>query len=102
MQCLYPSDVMALSQYEIRQDALAFRFNPNDLRLFENNGIDTLWQIDLPLNANDFDYRDILDIQLVLYYDGFFSPRLEQTIVAGLPKSGTASRAFSMRMSLLR
>ena len=32
----------------IRQDALAFRFNPNELRLFENNGIETLWQLDLP------------------------------------------------------
>lgn len=96
---LYPADVMALSQYEIKQDALAFRFNPNDLRLFENNGIDTLWQLDLPLCANDFDYQDILDIQLVMYYDGFFSSSLETTIKASLPAKGTASRAFSMRMS---
>jgi len=96
---LYPADVMALSQYDIRQDALAFRFNPNELRLFENNGIDTLWQLDLPLDANDFDYRDILDIQLVLYYDGFFSPSLESTIKAALPAGDTASRAFSLRMS---
>jgi hypothetical protein len=96
---LYPSDVMALSQYELRQDALAFRFNPNELRLFENNGIATLWQLDLPMHANDFDYGEILDIQLVLYYDGFFSPSLEQTILATLPASGSASRAFSMRMS---
>jgi hypothetical protein len=96
---LYPSDVMALSQYEVRQDALAFRFNPNELRLFENNGIDTLWQLDLPMHANDFDYREILDIQLVLYYDGFFSPSLEQTVLATLPTGGTASRAFSLGMS---
>ena len=96
---LYPSDVMALSAYEIRQDALAFRFNPNELRLFENNGISTLWQLDLPLNANTFDYRDILDIQLVLYYDGFFNPNLERAIQTALPTSSTASRAFSLRMS---
>lgn len=96
---LYPSDVMALSQYDLRQDALAFRFNPNDLRLFENNGIETMWQIELPLNANDFDYSEILDVQLVLYYDGFFSPTLEQTVKAALPIKDTASRAFSMRLS---
>lgn len=94
---LYPSDVMPLSQYDIRQDALAFRFNPNDLRLFENNGIDTLWQLSLPLDANDFDFSEILDVQLVLYYDGFFSPSLESSVKAALPKSDTASRAFSMR-----
>ncbi len=96
---LYPSSVMALSQYDIRQDALSFRFNPNELRLFENNGIDTLWQLDLPFNANDFDYEDILDIQMVIYFDGFFSPSLEKTIVATLPVSGTAGRGFSMRLS---
>ena len=67
---------MALSQYDMRQDALAFRFSPNDLRLFENNGIATLWQLDLPPSANDFDFDEILDVQLVLYYDGFFSPAL--------------------------
>jgi hypothetical protein len=95
---VYPSDVMPLSQYEIRQDALAFRFNPNDLRLFENNGIDTLWQLELPKDANDFDYDEILDVHLVLYYDGFFSPSLETTMKAALPKSGTGSRGFSMNM----
>lgn len=92
----YPSDVMPLSQYDIRQDALAFRFSPNDLRLFENNGIDTAWQLELPLGANDFDFDEILDIQLVLYYDGLFSPTLETAVKAALPASGSSSRAFSM------
>jgi hypothetical protein len=96
---LYPPDVMALSQYDIRQDALAFRFNPNELRLFENNGIETLWQLDLPLDANDFDYSDILDVHLVLYYDGFYSPQLESQVRSTLPAGGTASRAFSLQMS---
>lgn len=99
IQRLYPADVMALSQYEIRQDSLAFRFNPNDLRLFENNGIDTLWQLDLPMSANDFDYSEILDVHLVLYYDGFFSPDLETTIIAALPTTGTASQVLSMKVS---
>lgn len=96
---LYPADVMALSQYDLRQDALAFRFNPNELRLFENNGIETMWQIDLPPSANDFDYNEILDVQLVLYFDGFFSPLLEQSVKATLPTTGASSRAFTMRLS---
>jgi hypothetical protein len=96
---LYPPDVMALSQYDIRQDALTFRFSPNDLRLFENNGIATLWQLDLPPAANDFDFGDILDVQMVLYYDGFFDPQLELAIRGALPTNGGASRAFSMKMS---
>jgi hypothetical protein len=95
---VYPADVMPLSQYSLRQDVLAYRVNPNDLRLFENNGIDTLWQLQLPRNANTFNYNELLDVQLVLYYDGFFSPTLETTIKAALPPGGTASRGFSMRM----
>jgi hypothetical protein len=96
---LYAADVMVLSQYEIRQDALAFRFDPNDLRLFENNGIETLWQLDLPLDANDFDFGDILDIQLVLYYDGFFDPALEAQVRAALPVAASASRSMSLKFS---
>ncbi len=96
---LYPADVMVLSQYEIRQDALAFRFAPNDLRLFENNGIETLWRLDLPLDANDFDFGDILDVQLVLYYDGFFDPTLETAVRGALPAGGTASRSTSLKLS---
>ncbi len=96
---LYPADVMVLSQYQIRQDALAFRVNPNDLRLFENNGLETQWQLDLPLDANDLDYGDILDVQIVLHYDGYVSATLEQQIRAALPTTGSASRAVSMRFS---
>jgi hypothetical protein len=89
---------MPLSLYDLRQDALAFRFSPNDLRLFENNGIDTAWQLEMPPGANDFDFDEILDVQLVLYYDGLFSPALEATVKAALPATGSASRAFSMAL----
>jgi hypothetical protein len=96
---LYPADVMPLSAYELRQDALAFRVNPNDLQLFENNGIDTLWQLDMPLSANDIDFSSIIDVQLVLYYDGFFDPDLETKIKANLPKSSKATRVTSMQLT---
>ncbi|MFZ5818119.1 MAG: hypothetical protein ACOY93_22940 [Bacillota bacterium] len=97
-QQVYPQDLMPLSQYQQREDALIFRINPNELRLFENNGIATRWQLELPLDANDFDYRQILDIQLVLYYDAFYSATLEQQVRASLPAGGSASRALSLAM----
>ena len=46
-------------------------------------------QINLSPGANDFDYGDLLDAQLMLYYDGFFSPALEQTVKAALPATGS-------------
>jgi hypothetical protein len=95
---VYPADVMPLSQYDIRQDALAFRFDPKDLKLFENNGLETIWELRLMKNANDFDFREILDIQMILYYDGFYNTTLESSITADLPSSGNASRSFSMQL----
>ncbi len=95
---VYPADVMPLSQYDVRQDVVVFQFNPNDLRLFENNGVATQWRIDLPLSTNDLDFNEILDIQLVLYYDAFFDPTLETTIQATLPTSSRASRGVSMSL----
>jgi hypothetical protein len=67
--------------------------------LFENNGIATVWQLDLPLHSNSFDLSQILDVQLLLYYDGFFSPALEQSTLAALPATGTGTRSFALRLT---
>lgn len=96
----YPADVMPLSQYSIRGDALLFRFNPNDLKAFELNGIDTLWELQLPPGANQFDIGDVLDAQLVIYYDAYFSPALEASVKAALPASGASARSISMALEL--
>jgi hypothetical protein len=95
----YPADVMPLTDYDVRQDAIVFQLNPNELRLFENNGIATVWQLDLPLHSNTFDLSQILDVQMVLYYDGFFDAGLEQATLAALPAQGTGARSFSLRLS---
>lgn len=95
----YPADVMVFSQYQLRQDSLSYRITPNDLRLFENNGIDTLWELRMPQSSNDFDFADILDVQLVFYYDGFFDATLEANITAALPASGEGSKGFSLQLS---
>ena len=41
----YPADVMPLSDYNVKQDAIVFQLDSKELRLFENNGIATLWQM---------------------------------------------------------
>ena len=96
----YPADVMPLSQYSVRGDALLFRFNPNDLRAFELNGIDTLWQLELPPGANHFDLGHMLDAQLIIYYDGYFSAALEASVKAQLPTSGASARTISLAREL--
>ena len=95
----YPADVMPLTDYNVRQDAVVFQLSSNELRLFENNGIATVWQLDVPLHSNTFELGQILDVQLLLYYDGFFSPTLEQTTLAALPANGSGTRSFSLRLT---
>ncbi|MCP4549792.1 MAG: hypothetical protein GY835_25335 [bacterium] len=93
---VYPADVMPLSDYEVRRDMVIFRLDPKKLRIFENNGVATFWQLELPPDANDIDLRQILDVQLSISYDAFFDQALEQTVKAALPTSGSASRALSL------
>lgn len=95
---IYPADVMPLSEYNVRQDAVIFQLDSKELRLFENNGVATMWQLDLPLSSNAFNMRNILDIELVVYYDGFHAQALENQIVAALPTSGSASRGLSLKL----
>ena len=45
------------------------------------------------LKANDFDFADILDVHVVLYYDGFFDPVLESQIRAALPARAQEKKA---------
>ena len=53
----------------------------------------------MPLHSNTFTLGQILDVQLVLYYDGFFSPELEQITRAALPGIGSGTRSFSLRLT---
>ncbi len=97
-QLVYPPDVMPLSQYDARTDAIVLRADPQQLRLFENNGAATMWRLELPPGINDVDLGGILDAYLVLSFDAFFDGDLETSVKAGLPTTGSASRVTSMRL----
>lgn len=97
---LYPADVMPLSEYDVRRDAIVFQLDTSELRLFENSGVATLWQIDLPRSTNTFDLSGVLDVHLVVSYDAFFSADLEAQILESLPTTGSASRAVALGLYL--
>ncbi|WP_152040703.1 Tc toxin subunit A-related protein [Salinigranum salinum] len=93
---VYPADVMPLSEYDVRRDAIVFQLDSSELRLFENSGVATMWQLDLPRASNTFDPSSVLDIHLVVSYDAFFSAALETEIRESLPATGSASRGISL------
>ena len=97
-QLVYPADVMPLSLYDARNDALVLRADPQQLRLFENNGAATMWRLELPLGTNDVDLGALLDVSLIVSLDAFFDGTLETTVKATLPTTGSASRSTSLRL----
>jgi hypothetical protein len=97
-QLVYPADVMPLSDFDVRGDLAIFQPSGDELRLFENNGLATMWRLDLPLGSNETDISALIDVQLVLSFDAFFDPALETTVQAGLPATGAASKPTSLRV----
>jgi hypothetical protein len=95
---VYPPDVMPLSMYDVRTDSFVLRADPQQLRLFENNGAATMWRLELPLATNEVDLAGLLDVYLVISLDAFFDGALETTVKASLPTTGTAARATSLRL----
>jgi hypothetical protein len=94
----YPPEVMPLSPYDVRQDALVFRVSPNEQRIFENNALATHWRLEVPLAANDMDFDELLDVYLIFEYDALFSAQLETQVRAALPTTGTGARGISLRL----
>src|SRR3954468_4922636 len=97
-QLAYPADVMPLSDFEIRQDIVIFHPAGDELRLFENNGLATMWRLELPLDTNEIDLTQLIDAQIVLSFDAFFDAGLEASVRAGLPTTGSASKVTSLRV----
>ena len=97
-QLVYPADVMPLSDFDLRQDIVIFRPADDELRLFENNGLATMWRLDLPLGSNETDISRLIDVQLVLSFDAFFDPALETAVKAGLPATGTGTKVTSLKV----
>jgi hypothetical protein len=95
---VYPADVMPLSMYDVRGDAVIFQPNGDMLRLFENNGLATMWRLELPPGANELDLNQLVDVQLVLAFDAFFDPALETSVKASLPTTGNRAKATSLRL----
>lgn len=65
------------------------------LRPFENSGVATDWELEMPKAANDFDYGTIADVQVTIEYSAFESQAYRQQVVDRLPAQRTVERTFS-------
>ncbi|MEF8861606.1 MAG: hypothetical protein V5A29_09060 [Haloarculaceae archaeon] len=77
---IHGTDTMALSEYELRDDAYLFRQDARIQGLFEGHGVGATWDLSLPKRSNNLDYARIVDVRLVFYYTARFSDLLEASV----------------------
>ena len=92
-------DTMALSNFVLRNDVFLFGVETGVRGLFQGFGVGTTWQIHLPKRSNDFDFRSIFDVRVVLYYNAQFDNGLRTNVLALPPRPGEMSllRNFGLR-----
>jgi hypothetical protein len=79
-----------------------FELAPEDGKLlpFEGMGVDTVWQLEMPLAANPFDFRTIADVLFTMEYTALDSPDYRETVIQSLDTQVTADRSISVRDDL--
>jgi hypothetical protein len=74
-------DTMALSEFTMRNDGFLYTADTGVRGLFQGLGVGTTWQIQLPRRSNNFDFRRIFDVRLILYYTAKYDPVLKTNIL---------------------
>lgn len=80
-QRVHQVDTMALSDFTLRNDVFLYGGETGVRGLFQGLGIGTTWQFHLPRRSNDFDFRRIFDVHLVLYYTAKYDPILRTQVL---------------------
>ena len=99
-QRLHQVDTMALSDYLVRNDVFLYQAPTGVRGLFQGIGVGSTWELRLPKRSNDFDFRRIVDVRLVLYYTALFDTGLRShEVLARPPRAGelSALRNFNLR-----
>jgi hypothetical protein len=98
-QRVHQIDTMALSNFALRNDIFLYSAETGVRGLFQGLGLGTTWQLHLPKRSNDYDFRRIFDVQLVLYYTAKFDPLLRTSVLTKPPRPGemVLLRTFGLR-----
>jgi len=92
-------DTMALSSFLLRNDMFLYGTDTGVRGLFQGIGLATTWQLHLPKRSNDFDFRRIFDVNLIVYYNAKYDLALRTTVLALPPRPGEMAllRNFALR-----
>jgi hypothetical protein len=92
-------DTMALSSFLLRNDMFLYSTDTGVRGLFQGIGLGTTWQLHLPKRSNDFEFRRIFDVNLIVYYTATYDAALRTTVLALPPRPGEMKllRNFALR-----
>lgn len=92
-------DTMALSDFVLRGDGFLYQVDTGVRGLFQGIGLGSTWQLHLPKRSNDFDFRRIFDVHLVLYYTAQFDDVLRTNVLSKPPRPDELARLkdFTLR-----
>jgi hypothetical protein len=98
-QRMHQVDTMALSAFVTRNDVFLYQAPTGVRGLFQGLGVGSTWELRLPKRSNDFDFRRIVDVHLVLYYTALFDLGLRAAVIARPARPGelSAVRDFNLR-----
>ena len=92
-------NTMALSNFTPRDDSFLYSTDTGVRGLFQGYGAGATWQMHLPRRSNNFDFRRILDVNLMLYYTAMYDSALEASVLTTPPRDGELEmlRTFALR-----
>src|SRR5205085_1107864 len=92
-------DTMAISNFVLRNDGFVYGTETGVRGLLQGLGVSPTWQLHLPKRSNNFAFRRIFDINLILYYTAQFDVVLRSTTLAAPPRVGETSvlRTLALR-----
>jgi hypothetical protein len=73
--------------------------DPELLLPFEGSGVDTIWRLELPKAANQFDYTTIGDVLCTIEYEALHSSSYRQQVIRRLAPQLSLDRPFSFRQA---
>ena len=95
-------ETLVLSDYQMRNDSLLYRDNPNMLHIFEGAGVASSWHLEIPRGTNDVDYGALTDVRLIFYYTARYDDTLKSRVLAHLAKlPAVTQRSCSLPLAWL-
>lgn len=79
---------LSLSQFDVQADRAVLRLPQGMLSSVQHIGLDTTWTLRLPRAANDFDYEQVRDVELTLWFRASYDQGLADTQAEALARMG--------------